>query len=146
MKIIWGRKAPSFYHIHNGESQTLNSRNQPVKEPEKINANHDFPPKILLEEYFAKNKILVTRNGDIFAYVTIFDGIGKSLDQLRQEEGGQIAPNSRNLKERAEWLRLQIGTMSELYKLRNKRLPTIGGKIDVLIITPDAIDDSDLTS
>ena len=90
-----GQKAPSLYHIHNGESQTWNSYRLPSStEPEKINANYDFPPKVLLEEFFAKDKIHVTRNGDIFAYVTIFSAMGKGLDELAQK-GGLIVPIQR---------------------------------------------------
>lgn len=138
-----GQPTPSFFHIHNGESQTLNSRGIHVENPNIVNANHDFPPDIV-QQFLAQGKAIVTRNGDFITYVQLFDHIGKFLQAL-PEYGGLTIPQSRNLKERAEWLRFQIRTMSELYRLSNRHLPTIGGKIDTLLITPKGIDDCGLT-
>jgi hypothetical protein len=140
-----GQPTPSFYHIHNGESSTLNTRGTPVENPNIVNANHDFPPDIVQQFLaLAQGNAIVTRNGDFITYVQLFDHIGKFLQAL-PEYGGLTIPQSRNLKERAEWLRFQIRTMSELYRLSNLHLPTIGGKIDTLLITPKGIDDCGLT-
>jgi hypothetical protein len=138
-----GQPTPSFYHIHNGESSTLNSRRTPVKNPNIVNANHDFPPDIV-QKFFAEGEAIITRNGDFVTYAALFEHIGTFLQDLHQF-GGLTIPHSRNLKERAEWLRFQIRTMSELYRLSDLHLPTIGGKIDTLLITPEGVDDCGLT-
>lgn len=137
-----GQLTPTFYHIHNGESQALKSRGININ-PTIVNANHDLPPN-LAQLYLSQGKAYLTRNGDFTTYAALFHYLGKFLQNLSQQ-GGLTIPHSRNLKERAEWLRFQIQTMSELYRLSNLHLPTIGGKIDTLLITDSGVDDCGLT-
>ncbi len=137
-----GHQTPTFYHIHNGRSQALEARGTHI-DPTIINANHDLPPN-LTQQVFAQGQAYLTRNGDFTIYAALFNHIGQFLQGLSQY-GGLTIPQSRNLKERAEWLRFQIKTMSELYRLSNLHLPTIGGKIDTLLITPNSVDDCGLT-
>jgi hypothetical protein len=137
-----GHQAPTFYHIHNGVSKALEARGTHI-DPTIVNANHDLPPNIA-QERLAQNQIYLTRNGDFSIYAALFNHIVQFLASL-SEYGGITIPQSRNLSERAEWLRFQIRTMSELYRLSNLRLPTIGGKIDTLLITSDGIDTCGLT-
>jgi hypothetical protein len=137
-----GNPTATFYHVHNGKSQALSSRNIEI-DPTIINANHDLPPN-LAQQMLSDGMTYLTRNGDFTTYAALFHHIGKFFQDLAQYRGLMI-PHSRNLRERAEWLRFQIGTMSELYKLSSLHLPTIGGKIDTLLITPNGIDDCGLT-
>jgi hypothetical protein len=138
-----GQLTPSLYHIHNGESQTQNSRGLPVKNPNIVNANHDFPPEIV-QQLLSEQKSIITRNGDFTTYAALFEHIGTFLQDLPRF-GGLTIPHLRNLRERAEWLKFQIRTMSELYRFSNLHTQTIGGKVDTLIITPQGIDDCGLT-
>jgi hypothetical protein len=133
---------PTFYHIHNGISQALSARRITI-DPTIINANHDLPPD-LAQQHLLQGRAYITRNGDFTTYAALFGHLGDFLQDMRQH-GGLTIPHSRNLRERAEWLRFQITTMSELYQLSNLHLPTIGGKIDTLLITSDGIDDCGLT-
>ncbi len=137
-----GHPSPTLYHIHNGVSTALASRNIEI-DPTIVNANHDLPPNIV-QEGFARGEGFLHRNGDWTTYAQFFNHVGTFLDGLSEQRGIRI-PDSRNLKERAEWLRFQIRTMSELYRLSNFHLPKIGGKIDTVLITPNNIDDCGLT-
>ena len=137
-----GHPTPTFYHIHNGNSQALSLRGIRIN-PSIVNANHDLPPN-LAQQYLAQGQAYLTGNGDFTVYAALFNHIGQFLQSLSQY-GGLAIPQSRNLKERAEWLHFQIRTMSELYRLSNLHLPTIGGKIDTLLITDCGFDDCGLT-
>lgn len=137
-----GKPTPTFYHIHNGVSQALAARRITI-DPMLVNANHDLPPD-LVRQILAQGQSYLTRNGDFSIYAALFNHIGEFLESL-SEYNGMTIPESRNLKERAEWLRFQIKTMSELYRLGNLHLPTIGGKIDTVLITPNGVDNCGLT-
>lgn len=132
-----GNPTPTFYHIHNGISQALSARGITVN-PAIINANHDLPPNIA-QQIIASGVAYITRNGDFTTYAQLFDHLNTFLQNLFQYRNLTI-PHSRNLMERAEWLRFQIRTMSELYMLSSLHLPTIGGKIGTLLITPSGVD------
>lgn len=136
-----GRETPTLYHIHNGISTALALRGIEI-DPTIVNANHDLPPNIV-QQQLSQGIVPLYRNGDWTTYAHLFAHVGEFLEALSQQSGLTI-PHSRNLKERAEWLRFQIRTMSELYRLSNLHLPTIGGKIDTLLITPSGIDDCGL--
>ena len=137
-----GIDTPTFYHIHNGISQALSARGVTVN-PTIVNANHDLPPSIA-QQALSKGIIYLTRNGDFTIYAALFQYLDAFLKKL-SVYGVLTIPHSRNLRDRAEWLRFQIGTMSELYRLSNLHLPTIGGKIDTLLITPSSVDKCGLT-
>jgi hypothetical protein len=136
-----GSPTPTLYHIHNGISTTLSSRGIQIN-PAIVNANHDIPPN-LAQQYLSQGIVPLYRNGDWTTYANFFNHVGQFLQGLSQQ--GLTIPHSRDLRERAEWLKFQIKTMSELYRLSNLHLPTIGGKIDTLLITPNGIDDCGLT-
>jgi len=137
-----GNPTPTFYHIHNGISQTLSARGITVN-PEIVNANHDLPPE-MAQRILSAGGMYLTRNGDFTIYAALFQHLDAFLKNLSRY-GILTIPDSRNLLERAEWLKFQIRTMSELYRLSNLHLPTIGGKIDTLLITPSGIDKCGLT-
>jgi len=137
-----GSPIPTFYHIHNGQSQALAARGITVN-PTIVNANHDLPPNIV-RQMLLSGRSAIIRNGDFTIYAALFQHIDTFLRNLSRYRNLTI-PHSRDLRERAEWLKFQIRTMSELYRLSNLHLPTIGGKIDVLLLTPQGIDECGLT-
>lgn len=126
-----GRHTPSFYHIHDGPSSTLAQRGIEVN-PYQFNANHDGPPKVI-EEEFAANRYLLTRNGDYNLYAQIFGKLQDFFDLLRLQQGILI-PYSHNLNDRADYLVFQIRTVSEIYRLSNL-VPGIGGRIDFMTVS-----------
>jgi hypothetical protein len=135
------RPTATFYHIHNGISQTLCTRGITV-DPAIVNANHDLPPDIVYE-LLSSGRHAVIRNGDIAVFAPFIEHLGVFFESLSQH--GLTIPDSRNLLERAEWLKFEIRTMSEIYRFSNLHLPTIGGKIDTLLITSDDVDRCGLT-
>jgi hypothetical protein len=137
-----GTPTPTFYHVHNGTSTALSARGITIN-PAIINANHDLPPQ-MAQPLISSGGVYITRNGDFTIYAALFQHLNTFLQALSQYRILTI-PHSRDLSERAEWLRFQIRTMSELYRLSNMHLPTIGGKIDTLLITPKGVDKSGLT-
>ena len=132
-----GTPTPTFYHIHNGQSQTLASRGIAIN-PSIVNANHDLPPQIVIQN-LSRGANLIIRNGDFIIYAQLFNHLTSFLQALASQSGITI-PHSRTLRERAEWLEFQIKTMSELYTHSNRHLPTIGGKIDTLLINAAGVD------
>lgn len=132
-----GNPMPTFYHIHNGTSSALSARGVKIN-PAIVNSNHDLPPQ-LAQQILSTGEMYITRNGDFTIYAALFQDLDNFLQKLSQY-GILTIPHSRSLFERAEWLKFQIGTMSELYRLSNLHLPTIGGKIDTLLITPSSVD------
>jgi len=132
-----GKLMPTFYHIHNGMSQALSARGITINAA-IVNANHDLPPN-LVQKILSMGVECIIRNGDFAIYAALFQYLQKFLKTLSKYHKLTI-PHSRNLMERAEWLSFQIRTMSELYKLSNLHLPTIGGRINTLLITPSGVD------
>lgn len=133
---------PTFYHIHNGESQVLRARGIEVN-PAIVNANHDLPPEIV-SQLLSSGRAAIMRNGDIQIFAPFIQHLGEFFGRL--SERGLTIPHSRNLMERAEWLKFEIRTMSEIYRFSNLHLPTIGGKIDTLLLTPEGVDRCGLTT
>lgn len=129
-----GTPTPSFYHIHDGPSTTLQQRGITVN-PNQFNANHDIPPQIF-QQMVSSGRAWITRNGDYQLYARMFELLENFFQQL-QPLGIQI-PSSQNLVDRAEYLVFQIRTMSELYRLSNL-VPGIGGGINYLTINPAGI-------
>jgi hypothetical protein len=129
-----GTPTPSFYHIHDGPSTTLQQRDITVN-PTQFNANHDVPPQIA-QSIFSSGQASITRNGDYILYATIFGLLDSFFRQLQPQ--GIIIPNSQNLIDRAEYLVFQIRTMTEIYRLSNL-IPGIGGGIHYLTINPTGI-------
>lgn len=129
-----GVPTPSFFHIHDGPSTSLEKRGIAVN-PYQFNANHDMPPEIF-QHNFSHDGFYTTRNGDYLLYANIFNLLKNFFRQL--EPLGIKIPSSQNLLDRAEYLVFQIRTMSEIYRLSNL-VPGIGGGIHYLTINPNGI-------
>ncbi len=129
-----GIQTPSFYHIHDGPSTTLQKRGITVN-PNQFNANHDVPPQ-MAKQIIGANGFWITRNGDYKIYAVIFGLLDSLFQQLSPL--GIAFPSSQNLAERAEYLVFQIRTMTEIYRLSNL-IPGIGGGIHYLTVNPNGI-------
>ena len=64
-----GKSVPTFYHIHNGLSETT-----PRINPRIINANHDLPPERVLR-HFSKNESPNVTNGELHLYRILFENL-----------------------------------------------------------------------
>lgn len=117
-----GGRTPSFFHVHDGPSTTLQKRGLSV-DPNKFNANHDIPPGEF-RSLVAAGQSWITRNGDYQFYTNMFQLLEEFFRQLQPL--GVIIPNSQNLDDRADYLVFQIRTVSELYRMSNL-VPGIGG-------------------
>jgi len=136
-----GKKAPCFWHIHNGESQALPNKKL---DPRIVNANCDCPPEKYLS--FPEGAIYSTTNGDIEAFARFSRN---HFDKYRRElakEMDIIMPLPK-LSFRAEFLRAQIRFISELYAIAGIResgtlkqmVKGIGGEVTTLTITETGI-------
>jgi hypothetical protein len=130
-----GTPVPSFYHIHDGPSTTLQQRGITVN-PNQFNANHDIPPSLSQQLIETGGGWAITRNGDYQLYGRLYFLLENFFHQLLPL--GIKVPHSQNLADRIEYLVFQIRTMSEIYRLSNL-VPGIGGGIYYLAITPDGI-------
>ncbi len=128
-----GVPTPTFYHVHDGPSTSLERRGIKI-DPNRFNANHDVPPNLAQRAIDAGS--YMTRNGDFRLYVLMFNELGRFFNKLRHR--GIVIPNSNNLIDRAEYLVFQIRTVAEVYRLSNLA-PGIGGAIQYLTITPAGI-------
>lgn len=135
-ELLDGNPTPSFFHIHDGQSQELAKRGVAI-DPFKVNPNHDVPPE-RARDILAKNGIYITRNGDYRYYVKMFHQLALFFRSLEPE--GVIIPWTNNLLDRVDYLVFQIRVVSEVYRLSNL-VPGIGGGVHYLTITPDGIKD-----
>ena len=129
-----GTLTPSFYHIHDGPSTTLQPRGINVN-PNRFNVNHDFPPNLFAT--ITRNNYYITRNGDYQFYAQLFNLLNNFFNCLYHTHSIRI-PGSHNLSDRAEYLVFQIRTVSEIYRISNL-IPGIGGDIDYLTINSAGI-------
>lgn len=129
-EIYQGSPTPSFYHIHEGASTTLQQRGITIN-PNQFNANHDVPPPIAIQ-LLAQGQGWITRNGDYRLYANIFQSLETLFQQLLPL--GIRIPDSQNLADRAEYLVFQLRTLSEIYRLSNL-IPGIGGDIYFVTIS-----------
>jgi len=132
------QSVPTFYHIHNGQSEVYPNIN-----PRVINANQDLPPQRVLE-LFSQNINPYVRNGDFHIYSTLFHSLYTAFahknKRLRQIYGQFRFPDPSKfttpLEAYMEFVRFWIRLVRDVYALSN--LPEIiGGEISVLSITPD---------
>lgn len=133
-----GKNVPTFYHIHNGESETISGI-----DPTKINANHDLPPQ-LVQKLFSQNVYPHVRNGEFMLYGAMFDSLQKAFGQfktyLKANHGISLVfpePSkfSNSLEAHSEFVRFWIRLTRDVFALSN--LPEIiGGDISVLSISP----------
>ena len=139
-----GKKAPCFWHIHNGISKAL-----PKKQidPHIVNANYDCPPQKFLE-FEKSGEAYITVNGDIEAYIRFFDKYLKGYLSELSKEMGIVLPLPR-IHFRAEFWRSQIRFISDLYAIGGTRkngtlkqmVRGIGGEVTTLTITENGIQD-----
>lgn len=133
-----GKPLPTFYHIHNGQSETTPNIN-----PRIINANYDLPPEKVLN-HFAKSESPYVRNGEFLLYTSLFHNLriafGQFEDLLRKATGlpfifPDVTKFSDPLEAYSEFVRFWIRLVRDVYALSN--LPEIiGGDISVLSISP----------
>ena len=125
-----GRKMPTFFHVHNGPSQYPSIAAQ--IDSALFNANQDMPPEDCPPGYFK-----ITRNGDFQLYAELFGAV-ESFFNTRVRPLGIEIPSPLTLGSIAEYLRFQIKTVSEIYKLSNL-VPSIGGPVTTLTISDQGI-------
>jgi hypothetical protein len=133
-----GKPIPTFYHIHNGQSETTSNIN-----PRITNANYDLPPEKVLK-HFPKSEFPCVANGEFYMYKILFDNLqtafGQFGDLLRKASGSPfIFPDPTKFSDRleacSEFARFWIRLVRDVYALSN--LPEIiGGDISVLSISP----------
>ena len=136
-------KIPTFWHIHNGESQALREKKI---DPHIVNANYDCPPKKYLELERQGLRRYQTTNGDIKPYALFFrkylTGYLKELNKKME----YVIPIP-HIDFEANFLRAQIKFISGLYAVGGyksegtiKQLPRgIGGNVTTLTITKEGI-------
>lgn len=134
-----GNPVPTFYHIHNGQSETTPNIN-----PREINANYDLPPARVLD-LFSDSRIPHVRNGDFPLYAQLFDSLMGAFGDFRNLLGQVhnqpfLFPDpskfSDNIEAYSEFVRFWIRLVRDVYALSN--VPeTIGGEISVLSISPN---------
>jgi hypothetical protein len=134
-----GRAVPTFYHIHNGQSETAPNIN-----PRIINANYDLPPLRVLR-FFSHSTFPYVRNGDFFLYAKLFDSLMGAFGDFRILLGEVynqpfLFPDpskfSNNIEAYSEFVRFWIRLVRDVYALSN--VPeSIGGEISILSISPN---------
>ena len=131
-----GTPTPSFYHVHDGPSTTLQSRGISVN-PNQFNANHDVPPRIFQQMANAGQTPITIRNGTYQLYAQIYSRLdGFFRTSLRPL--GITIPHSQHVSDRADYMVFYIRLMSEIYRLSNL-IPGIGGGIHYLAINRTGI-------
>jgi len=132
-----GRIVPTFYHIHNGQSEVFDTIN-----PRIINANHDLPPDEVLK-LFRKNMAPHVRNGDFQFYSIIFNNLTSLFNEfykkIRINGRPFIFPDIPKFEDPldgySEFVRFWIRLVRDVYALSS--MPEIiGGDISTLRITP----------
>jgi len=129
-----GNPVPTFYHIHNGKSETTPNIN-----PRIINANHDLPPERVLH-HFSRREYPNVRNGEFRLYTILFKNLKDAFelfkDLLRERHGipfifPDITKFPEPLEAYSEFVRFWIRLTRDVFGLCN--LPEIiGGDISVL--------------
>lgn len=121
-----GRLTPDFWHIHNGPSQFFNNI-----DPHVFNANHDLAGAMAQGSYNHSTPNLIARNGDYLFYAAWWKDFEDLLKATLRQRGINIPLPS--LEGRAEYIRFQIRTISEIYSM-STLLASIGGEISILAI------------
>ncbi len=133
-----GRRTPSFYHIHNGQSERFSNI-----DPRLVNANHDYSPDFILNQ-FNQGVVPHTRNGAFQRYAQLFDTIINAIMRMRINGQPIRFPDFRDETQNVEvstrfvefWLRF----VREFYALSNLE-DIIGGPISLLTIQPNGQSD-----
>ncbi len=134
-----GVRVPDFWHIHNGPNDYF----QDI-DPLIFNANHDLEAAMREGRYDPNNvnMIYITRNGDYKFYAIWWVAFEQVLGNfLRTHE---IAVPKPSLQGRVEYVRFQIRSISEIYRM-STLLPSIGGQISALAIDESGIRSFDMS-
>ena len=133
-----GKKIPVLYHIHNGHRQ---------KPPyDKVRLYRDYPFDIgySVDKWFEDlqmNSFFYLRNGIIDTYARFHDYLTKLMVDL-SNEFRFLCPDhakfSTALEARGKFLRLQIETICDFYRLSN-RLEVIAKPVSWITISPEGI-------
>lgn len=128
-----GVPVPDFWHVHNGSSEYFKD-----VDPTIFNANHDLEAAIRQGRYDPNNPniIYITRNGDYQFYAAWWADFEQVLDNFLRKQG--IAVPKPSLQGRVEYVRFQIRSISEIYRM-STLLPSIGGQISTLAINQSGI-------
>ncbi len=128
-----GLLVPDFWHIHNGASEYFRDVDATI-----FNANHDLAEAKALGRYDPNNPniIYITRNGDYQFYAVWWENFEEVVDEFLRAQGIQVPKPS--LQGRIEYVRFQIRSISEIYRM-STRLPSIGGEISTLAIDTSGI-------
>lgn len=122
---------PDFWHVHNGPSQFFANI-----DPHVFNANHDLAGAMAQGSYNHNDPYLIVRNGDYLFYAAWWEDFENLLSVTLRQRGINIPLPS--LEGRAEYLRFQIRTISEIYKM-STLLSSIGGEVSILTIDASGI-------
>ena len=143
---IGTEEIPTFWHIHNGLSQSL-----PGKEidPRIVNANNDVPFELIENKEGAEidGRMVVDgkaegiiRNGDIQDYVAVYELLYKTDSPFSNSvrSTGLTYPYTQTLDDRVRLLEFQIQTIAGLYRF-SKEGGGIGGSITKITISPSGV-------
>lgn len=127
------KNVPTFYHIHNGQSEAFRDIN-----PRIVNANHDRPPQSVINDW-AQNKIPYTRNGDFLRFAQLFDALFGAINNLKVNNKPISFPEPSKfdniIEAFSEFVRFWIRLTRDIYALSNLA-EIIGGNISILAISP----------
>ena len=127
---------PDFWHIHNGPSQFFQNINTNV-----FNANHDLAGAIAQGGYNPNSPYFICRNGDYLFYAAWWTSFENLLNSTLRQHNINIPQPS--LEGKAEYIRFQIRTISQIYGM-STLLPSIGGEITTLTIDSNGIRSFDI--
>ncbi len=149
-----GKIRPALWHIHNGHgeyryavapagvrdwNEITSVRYSWVAEPRRLfKPNPDSPePGLSLERY---DEILkdgyITRNGQFFMFVVLFDRIREAFRFLNLTPNIRVPGAIMSIGARKGLISFYMKTIIGAYKLSNLR-PSVGGKAQILYIRPD---------
>jgi hypothetical protein len=146
-----GQRRPIFLHIHNAHLSIsaipqVNENGEliaiypaVVSDPIKLfEVHHDFPnmTKSIEENLVLLSQNYITRNGDFFPYLVIWENLQDAFNVLNLLNGFSIPANPNNLGSRKDYLQMAMETVIRVYQCSNhKQRPTIGGNAISLGIT-----------
>jgi len=133
------KKIPVLYHVHNGHRQN------PLYA--KVRLYRDFPFDINYSvdkwlESLQMNAFFHLRNGLFDTYARFYDYLMKLMIDLANEFNFTCPDHSRfstGLEARGKFLRLQIETICDFYRLSN-RLEVIAKPVSWITISPNGIE------
>lgn len=146
-----GQRRPVFLHVHNAHLlvSTIPQVNEMgeliaiypgvISEPIKLfEVHYDFPDinKSIEENLITLSQNYITRNGDFFPYLVIWENLQSAFNVLNLIKGLSIPANPNNLGSRKDYLQMAMETIIRIYQSSNhKQKPIIGGNAISLGIT-----------